>query len=330
MNEGLNIEDEPVERTPTPAGWSDRPAKRAQVEGHRYSRRYVLVPEGDVLRSGRNGKVFGYNVRTLARLAGLSTSAVSKDIAAGKLKPWDLSSIIHWVVARVRPPPDIDIDTVPPLWHHYDNFSLIAGPVRRTDGANQIYLAVTMPGHPAIEEMVRLFWAQRGKLASFRGSSIELAGHMFQLDGIDSASLLPHTDRSGRTQPHPRIRMAARALRRMVTLGVLVHDPEAGSWAMAPFPTSIEDVAAGLRAEGFEEAEVKGRHIAIGRDLFALSSARRLLAHMRTNRLKSHTCGRDKRLWIVNGMDRAFHGYKERKVFRRSGEASPEGPEQPA
>lgn len=329
MHEGLN-EGEHVEQKPTPSGWGDRPAQRVAIEGHRYSRRYVLVPEGDVLKRGRNGKVFGYNVRTLARLAGLSTSAVSKDIAAKKLDPWDLSSIIRWVVARVRPPADVDLDTAPPLWHHYDNYSLIAGPVRRPEGANQIYLAVPMPAHQAHEEMVRLFWAQRGKLAVFRGSSYELAWRMFELDGIDRASLEPHADRSGRMQPHPRIRMAARSLRRLVTLGVLLHDEATGAWTMAPFPNTIEGVTEGLRKEGFQQAEIRGRHVAIDRDLFALSSARRLLAHMRTNRLTSSTCGRDKRLWIVNGMDRAFHGYKERRIFRTPGEVAPVGPEQPA
>lgn len=319
-------EGETVERTPSASGWSDRPAKRVAIEGYRYSRRYVLVPEADVLKTGRNGKVFGYNVRTLAKLVGMSTSNVSKDIAKGLVNPWDLASILRWVIQRVKPPAEVDIETAPPLWRHFDKFSLIAGPTRGPMGANQIYLAVQMPSHPASEEMVRLFWAQRGKLASFRGSSYELAWRMFELDGISPESLLPHADRSGRMQPHSRIRMAARVLRRLVTAGVLVHDEAAKSWAMAPFPATLEEVTDALRVEGFGEAEIRGHHIGIGRDLFALSAARRLLAYMRTNRLKSTTCGRDKRLWIVNGMERAFHGYKERRIFRRSGEPAPEDP----
>ena len=48
------------------------------------------------------------------------------------------------------------------------------------------------------------------------------------------------------------------------------------------------------------------------------SSPGSVLAYMRTNRLTANACGRDWRIWIVGALYRAMHGYKERRIFRRS------------
>ncbi len=228
-----------------------------------------------------------------------------------------MGSVLHWVIRQVRPGDTADFETLPPLWRHLDNFTLLAGAPRQGRSPNAICLAVPMPPVQAREEMIRLFWAHRGKISGFVGNSSDLARRLLELDGIDPGSLGHQTDPSGRVRQHRHVRQAAKTLRQLVTIGVLTHD-ESG-WAMAPAPVDLDGVTEGLRSEGFAEAEILERHIAIGRDLFSLPAARRLLAYMRTNRLKANRCGRDRRLWIVTGMDRAFHGYKERKVFRQRG-----------
>ena len=99
---------------------------------------------------------------------------------------------------------------------------------------------------------------------------------------------------------------------------MLTLDWEAMRWDLAPFPTDIEDVLRGLMREGFIHAMIVESHIVIGRDWFSLGDSKRLLAYMRTNRLTANACGRDWRIWIVGALYRAMHGYKERRIFRRS------------
>lgn len=318
-----------------PGGWRDRPAvPRIAPDGFRYSRRWVLVPETDVLRRGRYNKVYGYSVRTLARMTGLKPGAVYKDIGAGKLLPHDLGSVIRWIIANVRPGSEGGLDMAPPLWRFYDNHSLIAAAPKsvrpQRSRGREIPLAVQMPPVQTYEDMARLFWTHRARLRDFSGASYPLARRLLELDGVDPASLQSTRNPSGVLQPHKQVRTVARALRSLARLGVLLYDPATLTWSMAPFPNDLEGVLEGLRTEGFEGAELIERHIAIENDLFSLPMAKRLLAHMRTNRLTAKSCGRDRRLWITTNLSRVFHGYRTRKIFRQPGSASPADPERPA
>ena len=276
--------------------------------GHRERRRWVTVCESDVPRQGRNGRTFGYNVKTVARLVNLSPSVVRRAIRAKELVMHDLECVLQWVIARVRPCPAGRIGdpaVAPPLWSYYDNFTLLWGGPRTPWGPNQVHLAVPMPLGEIREDMTRMFWKYRGTLNGWAGSGRELARLIYELDGVKREDM-----------PTTKVGAGATALRTLVRLGVLTHDKVTRIWRMAKFPITLEAVADGLRAEGFESIELKHDHIWIGRDAYSLSDSRRLLAYMRTNRIKAKDCGRDKRIWIVGGMDRAMHGYKERKVFR--------------
>lgn len=294
------------------------------VKGHRYSRRWVLVPEDDVLKAGRHGQVYGYNTRTIARLAGTTYQVVNAAIAAKKLRPHDLASTLQWIIHRVHSKArgSTDLDSVPPLWRFFDNYSLIAGLQGSPRSPKHLPLAVPMP-NAALAEVVIMFWTYRRQLVGFRGSQRSLALRLFELDGVPQEHLGGTVDSSGHPQAHHAIKTLASSLRRLVDKGVLTHDPETKVWAMALFPRDLAGVTEGLRAEGFLEAEIIEHHIAIGRDLFSLSMASRLLAYMRTHRLKASACGRDKRLWIVMAMDRAMHSYKRRQIFRKAPTSRP-------
>lgn len=272
----------------------------------------MTVYEADFPRRGRNGRTYGYNVKTVARLAGVSPGIVRRAIKAGELAMHDLEAVLRWVISTVRPCPAGrvgDPAVAPALWGFYDNFSLLWGGPRTPLGPNQVHLAVPMPLGEMREDMTRMFWKYRGTLNGFAGSGRELARRIYELEGIKREDM-----------PLAKAIAGGAALHTLVRLGVLTHDKETQVWRMAKFPGTLDAVADGLRAEGFE-LEVRNGHVWIGRDAFSLSDARRLLAYMRTNRIKAKACGRDKRIWIVGGMDRAMHGYKERKVFRfrRSG-----------
>ncbi len=72
-------------------------------DGYRDSHRWVTVPSSDVEKRGRNSKVWGYNVRTIARLAGVATNVVRKAIAAGTVQPHDIGSVISQPELKVGP-----------------------------------------------------------------------------------------------------------------------------------------------------------------------------------------------------------------------------------
>lgn len=285
----------------------------APPEGHRLSRRNVTLPNSDAATRGRYSRVWGYTAHTIARLAGVSVSTVRKAIVAGTVKPHDLGSIFAWVIHVVRPGRDEDLDKGPPLWQFFDNYTLVRGlsQLRQTN-PNIVPLAVPMPYGPAVKDMVLLFWRHRTKVDGFVGTRTDLARRLHELDGIAPGDM-----------PRSKLGQASATLRRLVAHGVIVHDPAAKSWRMAPFPSDIEGTLAGLVAEGFVDAWVYERHIVIGADAYSLTAARRLLAYMRTSRLTAKTCGRDRRMWIITGMDRVMHGYKERKIFRRSRPTTP-------
>lgn len=326
MSEGTddNIEVR-AQKEPRAAGWWDRPppARRIAPPGYRYGRRWVLVNEIDVLKRGRYSKIFGYSVKSLARLVGVKPKSVHADVAAGLLDPHDLGSVIRWSIGKVRTGAKPDVETIPPLWRFFDGYSLIAdfAPLRTS---TILPLAVPMPTAPERKELVKLFWTHRVKLAGFVGSSQALAKRLLELDGIDIEDLPPRQDPSG-PAPHRAIRTTATAMRHLAECGVLNHDKAAKTWTWAPFPKTLEAIADGLRSEGYEAVQVIERHIVIGDDMFSRSSASRLLAYMRTNRIKAPRCGRDRRLWIVAGMDRAMHSYKKRVIYR-----TPPRPMQPS
>lgn len=279
-------------------------------EGFRESRRWVICHAVDVPKSGRNGRTFGYNVKTVARLAGVTPNCVRKAVRAAELVMHDLSSVLGWVIRMQRLCPagrTGDPAVAPDLWAFYDNYTLLWSGNYRPRSDQQIQLAVQMPQGQMREDMVRLFWQFRHRLAGFAGNRRDLARRIFELDGIRRAD-----------QTTSMVIYGSHTLRALIEAGVLLHDQTTKVWSMAPFPADHESVSAALQGEGFE-TQIVHRHIVIGREWFSLSDAKRLLAYARTNRIKGTSCGRDKRLWIVAGMDRAMHGYKTRQVFRRSG-----------
>lgn len=335
MSEGT-IDEVEVVPAAKPSGWKNW-AERRRADaalgkfyqrpeappGFRDGKRYVTVPEADVLKRGPYSKICGYNARTVARLVGMHPATIRKALDAKEFSLHDLGSVLRWVIGKVRPGDVAEVDAVPPLWRHYDTFSLLSVPSSPRGKRNHILLAVQMPRGSAREEAVRLFWANRVKIKAFRGASYPLAVRLLELDGITFANLPARPPRKAgvssprKRDPHPEIHWLAKTLRGLVTLGVLTYDKDTGVWAMAPFPVDLEGTLAGLREEGFVAAEIVERHIVIGPDWLSLAAGRRLLAYMRTNRLKAKDCGRDRRLWIITGMDRVMHGYRERQIFRR-------------
>lgn len=280
-------------------------------DGFRYSHRWILVPEADVLTRGRNSRVWGYNARTLARLLGITTAKLQQAINAGAFQPQDLGSVIRWTIEQMRPG-DAKVGALPPLWRAYDGFTMLSiSKANRgaTSTSKLIPLAVQMPTGPDAEDVVRAVWGHRAKLRGFTGSARALARLLLELDGIDPAEF---------STTHRCIAYTAKILLRLVKHGVLTLDSETKLWEWAPFPADLPGVLAGLRGAGFEQAEIVGRHICIERDLYSFQAAHRLLSYMRTNRVRASSCGRDLRLWIICNMDRVMHGYKQRRIFRRS------------
>jgi len=287
-------------------------------DGFRYSHRWILVPEADVLTRGRNSRVWGYNARTLSRLLGITTAKLQQAINAGQFQPADLGSVIRWTIEQMRPG-DPKVGALPPLWRAYDGFTMlsISKAHRGATGTSKLIpLAVQMPTGPDAEEVVRSLWGHRAKLRGFNGSANALARLLLELDGIDPAEF---------SATHRCIAGVAKILLRLVKHGVLTLDAETKLWGWAPFPSTLAGVLDGLRSEGFQQAEIVGRHIAIERDLYSFQAAHRLLSYMRTNRVRASACGRDLRLWIICNMDRVMHGYKQRRIFRRS-TTSPDAP----
>ena len=318
MSEGTIGDDEAVQVTPERVrrrgSWLTRdgtPYQRPKPpDGYRESHRYCTVPEADVLKRGRAARTFGYNVNTVARLAGKSTSRVRKAMKAGEFALHDLASVLGWITRNLPMCASAmagDPAVAPALPEFYSHFTMLWGGPRKPSGPHQIRLAVPMPVGQAREDMTRMFWRYRTDLQGFRGTARELARRIYELDGIARDDV-----------PASKISYGGQTLYALVECGVLTLDREAMRWDLAPFPTDIEDVLRGLMREGFIHATIVESHIVIGRDWCSLGDSKRLLAYMRTSRLTASACGRGWRIWIVGALYRAMHGYKERRIFRRS------------